>query len=58
MIGDKLLRRDESKPYGPENCYWESPDQAEMSPLWKVDWCLRWTETVNRLRRHFGLPEF
>lgn len=58
QVGDKLMRHDEEAPYSPENCYWTLPKEEEMSPSWKIDWCIRWNETVNRLRRYFGLPEF
>ena len=55
-IGDKLMRRDESLPYSPSNCYWKSSDDEEMSPAWAVEWCEKWDETVRKLRKHFGLP--
>ena len=60
VIGDKLMRRDESLPYAPGNCYWKSPKDEdipeEISAAWALEWCEKWDETVSKLRKHFGLP--
>lgn len=52
-IGNQLRRRNETKPYGPKNCYWEP---REGLPSWAPEWCKKWDETVNKLRKQLGLP--
>jgi hypothetical protein len=53
ILGDLLIRGDEALPYGPENCYWQSPNEEEN---WAEEWCELWDNTVNKLRKRFGLP--
>lgn len=52
-VGSLLKRYDDRLPYGPENCYWQLREEDE---LWAEKWCKRWDATVNKLRKHFGLP--
>lgn len=59
QIGTKLELLDDSKPYSPENCLWVHP--AIKKPCYTEEdkeWISKWNETVNRIRRHFGLKPF
>lgn len=58
MVGDHLHRFDSSIPYTPENCYWSDVTHETISAAWKEEWCKRWNETVNMIRRYFGFSEF
>lgn len=57
-VGNHLLRRDSTIVYSPENCYWSEATHETMTDEWKAEWCKKWNETVNVIRRYFGLPEF
>lgn len=56
ILGDRLVRLDESRPYGPDNCYWKDLHDDAVSVQWVGAWCEKWDQTVERLRKHFGLP--
>lgn len=63
-IGAKLLRYDEDKPFGPDNCYWLSHEECVGMKQSKAPtinrnlaWERHWDETVNRIRRHYGMKE-
>lgn len=57
--GAKLVRIDESKPYGPHNCRWEPPKQENRSfTEQEKEWISKWNEAVNRIRVHFGMEPF
>ncbi len=61
-LGAKLFRRDNAKPFTPENCYWLSSaewrgkDHGDGETLtYNLKWMRKWDETVNRIREHFGM---
>ena len=53
-LGAWILRADKNKPYEPCNCTWYIPgrDEKNISPSWAD----RWNETVNRIRKYYGMP--
>jgi hypothetical protein len=51
-LGDWLRLIDPEKPYGPENCVWYSPVRKPLPP----EWADEWNRTVNRIRKHYGMP--
>ena len=55
--GAHLRRRDDSKPYSPDNCEWYSNDLKEtnMSNEDREAFVEAWNKSVNRIRRHFGM---
>lgn len=56
VIGAKLERRNDNKPFSPLNCVWTSPRCKRISHTDEDKaWISLWNETVNRIRRHFGL---
>ena len=59
VLGAKLRLIDESKPYGPENCFWEAPKKDRLG--WSEDeraWISLWNKTVNRIRVHHSMEPF
>lgn len=58
--GSWLLRRDSTLPFSPQNCYWK--ETGKNRTLANADleraYVLKWNKTVNRFRRHYGLPLF
>lgn len=56
VIGARLVLKSESAPYGPDNCLWhikEFEDDFEPIPQ---SWPDEWNKTVNRIRKHYGMP--
>lgn len=51
-VGDKLMRRDSEKPYGPDNCEWV---RENLYGPWTADFIERWNKTVNVFRKAAGL---
>lgn len=55
--GKTMLRRDSEKPVSPENCYFVEGERKEpFSGEERIDWNRRWTATVNRIRKAWGMP--
>ena len=55
-IGALLVLKDESAPYGPDNCFWHIKDtELDDEPV-PVRWPDEWNKTVNRIRKHYGMP--
>jgi hypothetical protein len=50
-VGETLRRKDETLPYSPDNCYW-----VKANTICPDEWIEKWNETVNRIRRHYGMP--
>lgn len=48
-----LRRVDESKPYEPGNCTWYIHGDKKNVP---ASWADSWNETVNRIRKYYGMP--
>lgn len=55
-LGAKLRLIDKEKPYCPENCVWYSPKLDEDDPPPPPKWADEWNKTVNRIRKHYGMP--
>lgn len=54
--GAKLARRDPSKPYTPDNCYWKPPQEKNaFHGDDQKEFIEKWNKAVNRIRVHFGL---
>ena len=53
-VGWWLRRIDINKPYEPGNCVWypSGANEKTVSPEW-ID---NWNKTVNRIRKHYGMP--
>ena len=52
VSGEWLRRYDKTKPFSPDNCYWYSTKKDYISPEWRANW----NKTVNRIRKHYGMP--
>ena len=52
--GAWLAKHDKSKPFSPENCSWYIPTKKyqDIPP----EMVAKWNETVNRIRKHYGMP--
>ena len=55
-LGARLRLLDENKPYCPENCTWYVHQYEEDDPLPPAEWAEIWNKTVNRIRKHYGMP--
>ena len=55
-LGDWLRRYDDNEPYGPDNCVWVASNRVETPPKSNVEWEYEWNVTVNRIRKHYGMP--
>ena len=55
-IGARLYRVDASVPYGPDNCSWYIKDHEDDFEPIPESWADSWNKTVNRIRKHYGLP--
>jgi hypothetical protein len=53
-LGAWIRLIDENKPYEPDNCIWHIPGLDEKNVL--VSWADDWNKTVNRIRKHYGMP--
>ena len=53
-VGAWLRRIDADKPYEDSNCFWYTPgiDDKKIPVSWIDDW----NKTVNRIRKHYGMP--
>lgn len=54
-IGAYLQPKDESKPWGPDNCVWGTPGEKKRSDI-PDDFEEKWNTSVNRIRKYCGLP--
>jgi hypothetical protein len=52
--GAWLRLTDKSGSYCPENCAWHYPGDNEEYV--SVEWVDNWNKTVNRIRKHYGMP--
>lgn len=53
-IGAWLRLIDESVGYCPSNCVWYVPCVGSANPT--KSWEDEWNKTVNRIRKHYGMP--
>ena len=54
--GSFLRLVDETGAYEPNNCTWRSPGNDADYPPSTLSWEHKWNETVNRIRKHYGMP--
>ena len=57
-LGAKLFKHDQDEPYGPDNCYWiPRSEWVNNPPAPSRDYVFeqKWDETVNRIRRYYGM---
>ena len=52
--GAWLQRNDPDKPYEPGNCAWHIPEYKKNRV--PKEWADGWNKTVNRIRKHYGMP--
>lgn len=54
-----LYRKDNTKPYGPKNCFWKMKEKLQKFEDTEEGILIRkWNQTVNVIRQHYGLPLF
>ena len=53
-IGAGLQRTNKDDPYSPDNCYWKFDNECQKRCPEK--WTDLWNKTVNRIRKHYGMP--
>lgn len=56
VIGAWLRLHNQSGPYAPDNCVWYIPGGYDFEPPPPPSWADEWNKTVNRIRKHYGLP--
>ena len=56
VLGSRLHTKDDDKPFSPDNCEWHIPEGSEDA--FPPGWADEWNKTVNRIRKHYGLPLF
>ena len=54
QTGAWLRKTDANKPFEPDNCTWYYP--CEESRNIPQSWVDSWNESVNRIRKHYGMP--
>lgn len=55
VLGAWLRRHDDTLMYCPENVFWHIPGSTEdVMPT--LEWADEWNKTVNRIRKHYGMP--
>lgn len=50
--GARIHLIDKEGEYGPDNCVWSVKEEEETV---KEAWIRKWNETVNRIRKHYGM---
>lgn len=55
-LGTWLRLIDESKPYCPSNCEWHLSGISYEKKSADCEWIYDWNATVNRIRKHYGMP--
>ena len=58
VFGARLIRIDQNKPFGPNNCFHYLKPKPEQKPDFvpmDEQWIRKWNETVNRIRIHYGM---
>lgn len=60
VMGARLVRYDDSKPYSRDNCHWLPPKDRipDIKGAAREAAIAKWNETVNRIRIHYGLDPF
>ena len=52
VIGARLRLRNDLNPYAPDNCVWDIPEDPQIPQSWADEW----NKSVNRIRKHYGMP--
>ena len=52
--GMTILRRDDTQPYGPDNCYWTMKAKQPYGAGTR-EWIDSWNATINRIRKAHGM---
>lgn len=55
VLGAWLRLKEDTNTYNPDNCVWYIPVLVDGGPP-KPTWEDEWNKTVNRIRRHYGMP--
>lgn len=55
VLGAWLRLVDESDMYCPDNVFWHIPGTTEDTKP-TLEWAAGWDKTVNRIRKHYGMP--
>ena len=58
VIGAKISRVDYQKPFTKDNLRWEAPHDKTHAPEYDAEKrraIEKWNETVNRIRKHYGM---
>ena len=55
IAGAKFERRDESKPFSPDNCLWVYRETKKAYSEEEKEWIKLWDKMVNRIRKHYGM---
>lgn len=61
VMGSRLVRFDESKPYSQSNCQWMPPKEKDPQAFYGNEIrksIAKYNEAVNRIRIHYGLEPF
>ena len=53
-LGAWLRIIDRTDPYSPDNCWWHTPGDTDEEISY--EWADSWNKTVNRIRKHYGMP--
>ena len=55
VLGAWLRLHDEGEMYCPDNVFWYFPGSTE-DVIPTLEWADEWNKTVNRIRKHYGMP--
>jgi hypothetical protein len=56
VMGAWLRLINETGEYSPDNCKWHIPGSKDDDPILPETWADEWNKTVNRIRKHYGMP--
>jgi hypothetical protein len=56
ILGAWLRRHDDTLMYCPENVFWHTPGTEDEDATSYEEFIYEWNRTVNRIRKHYGMP--